>query len=126
MSRTDAHAPYWTWATWYEPSHGSHRHQACDLPTEPVRANPSRRPRYPRDGWMSCFWRPVHPNWRQSRKIYGNTVPRWYVDHVWSNAERVRVRDGLSEIRKEYSAWGYFDGDFPNWQHRHGAAWDWD
>lgn len=126
MSRTDAHVPWWVRATWYEPSHGSHTYQSCNLPNGPVRGNPKRRPGYPHDGWLDCFWRPVHPGWRQSRRIYGNTVPRWYVDHVWHNPERVKARDRLTKICKEYNAGVRDDWDFPNHQARHGASWYWE
>lgn len=126
MSRTDAHVPWWVRATWYEPSHSSHIYQPCNLPDVPVRSNPRRRPGYPHTGWLDCFWRPVHPSWRQVRRICGNTVPRWYVDHVWHDPERVRVRDGLTKICKQYNAGVRDDWDFPNHQARHGASWHWD
>lgn len=143
MSRTDAHAPYWTWATWYEPSHhlwcenrvpemswrarrAGPRHyfevRACNLPEHPVRHAGART----RVHVGLCTWEPVWPKRRQVRWLHVGRVPKWYVDHVWNNAERVRVRDELNGIRKEYSAWSYFDGDFPNWQHRHGATRYWD
>lgn len=136
MSRTDAHAPYWTWATWYEPCHhlycpnGTNRYwqkrqgktQPCNLPKRPVRHAGARTRVYV----GLCTWEPVFPRWRQARWLHVGQVPKWYVDHVWNNSERVRVRDGLNRIRKEYSAWSYLDGDFPNWQHRHGATWYWD
>lgn len=136
MSRTDAHAPYWTWATWYEPSHhlwcptGVNRHwqkrngrvEPCNLPERPVRHAGVRT----RVHVGLCTWEPVWPRWRESRKVFGNTVPRWYVQHVWHNPERVRVRNGLNKIRKFYNSGDRGDMDFGNWQHRHGAIWHWD
>jgi hypothetical protein len=39
--------------------------------------------------------------------------------------ERVRERDDLDRMVKEYNATGELDnGDFPNYQHRHTALWD--
>jgi hypothetical protein len=58
---------------------------------------------------------------------YHSTVPKWYVDHVWNNAERVRERSRLREAAKEWNANGDLDDyDFPNLQHRHRAKWLWD
>lgn len=136
MSRTDAHVPWWVRAPWYEPVHHlycpnvthnrfwqkrSHT-EPCTLPERPVRHSGGRTRVYV----PLCAWRPVHPGWRQSRRIYGNTVPRWYMEHVWHNPERVRVRDGLTKICKEYNAGIRDDWDFPNHQARHGATWYWD
>jgi hypothetical protein len=54
-------------------------------------------------------------------------VPRWYIDHTWFNPERVRTRDDLGEMAKEYNANGELeDGDFANHQHRHCSGWWWD
>lgn len=128
MSRTDVHAPYWTWAEYYRPMH-NHYERSCDLPPEPVRCNTKLRPDYPNDGWQSCYWRPALPDsWREYRWLHlGKAVPKWYVDHVWHNAERVRERDELRNLAREYNAYGQVeDGDFGNWQARHCATWYWD
>lgn len=136
MSRTDVHAPYWTQAVWYEPVHditcefytnrlGS-RHvksKPCDLPERAVRHGASP----PRRGVRGCTWEPIRPRWRQCRWLNVGRVPKWYCDHVWHNVERVRTRDGLRDLAREYDTDGVLaDGDFPNWQARHGAPWYWD
>ena len=54
-------------------------------------------------------------------------VPRWYIEHVWHNPERVRERDQLGKMVKEYNAMGELDdADFPAHQSRHCASWWWD
>lgn len=63
-----------------------------------------------------------------------NSVPKWFVDHTWNNPERVRVRDELRELTKEFNAnfgrYGARGGDadleFENFQHRHRSRWYWD
>lgn len=138
MSRTDKHAPYWTWASWYEPSHSlfcEHRPywygrrdpariHACNLPERPVRHRDGRI----RVSVPQCVWGPVYPPRRQARwLVWKRHVPRWFVEHVGHNVERVRARDTLSKFCKEYNATGELaDGDFPNWQYRHNARWLWD
>lgn len=134
MSRTDKHAPYWTWCEWYEPCHHLYCEnrasrarqkapkQPCNLPERPVRHAGGRTRVYV----GLCTWEPVWPSWREARWQHVNRVPKWYIQHVWTNPERVRVRDKLRDIKKNYEAWAYFDGDFPNYQHRHMATWYWD
>jgi hypothetical protein len=69
---------------------------------------------------------PAWPYTRRARKIYGAGIPKWFNDHRWANPERVRERDHLGEMAKEYRAHGELeDGDFPCWQHRHLGRWDW-
>jgi hypothetical protein len=137
VSRTDKHAPYWTWATWYEPAHALHcrdyAHRSwhrgcvltpCNLPEHPVR-HAGRRPN--RLIGM-CTWEPVWPRrYEDALRITGhNAPPRWFRRHRWFGPERVRERDRLGKLAKEYNANGELDdGDFPNPQHRHGALWDW-
>lgn len=136
MSRTDGHAPYWTYATWWEPVHHLYcrsylrrswqkvdRYTPCNLPDRPVRHGGGRTHRLtPR-----CTWEPVWPRYRDMHLLYGRDMPRWYVEHVWHNPERVRQRDKLGQMVKEYNACGELDdGDFPNHQARHGAHWYWD
>jgi hypothetical protein len=51
-------------------------------------------------------------------------VPAWYIGHVWNNVERVRERDDLRALAREYNSNNDIqDGDFPCWQHRHMASW---
>lgn len=138
MSRTDGHAPYWTWATWYEPVHDTHcenyprrgwghwrPRQPCNLPERPVR---HARARF-RPGVYRCDWEPVWPRkYSEIKRLFGKAVaPRWFVRHVWNGPERVRERSLLGEMAKEYNATGELDdGDFPNYQTRHSARWLWD
>lgn len=50
--------------------------------------------------------------------------PREFIHHVWTGRERVRERDGLNNLRREYNAHGELeDGDFENRQARHSAHW---
>ena len=138
MSRTDGHAPYWTWATWYEPVHDIHcenyrprgwgrwrPRRPCNLPERPVRHAGRRfRPRVYR-----CDWEPVWPHrYRDTQRLFGKAVaPHWFVRHVWNGPERVRERNLLGRMVKEYNATGDIeDGDFPNYQTRHSARWLWD
>lgn len=129
MSRTDAHAPYWTWAVWYTPVHTLHGHKGCNLPDSPTRSNHRLRPGYPHDGWMDCFWGVAWPSYRECRWLYfmKPSIPRWYINHLWNGPERVRVRDGLRNLAREYNSYGDIeDDDFPNWQARNCARWSWD
>lgn len=137
MSRTDGHAPYWTWATWYEPCHSSYcvnyisrawqktTKQACDLPEQPVRhAGRYKLRMVPR----TCTWEPVWPSrYMDTLKLYGRRNPqRWFRRHVWEGVERTRQRAILGKMAKEHNATGELDdGDFPNYQHRHSAIWLW-
>jgi|SRR5688572_12707337 hypothetical protein len=137
MSRTDGHAPYWTWATWYEPCHSYYcvnyisrswqkvSKQPCDLPERPVRNAGRYKLRLVP---QTCTWEPVWPpKYSETLKLYGRrNAPRWFRRHVWEGPERTRQRATLGEMAKEYNATGELDdGDFPNYQHRHGAIWDW-
>lgn len=135
MSRTEAHAPWWTRAPWLEPVHATNCEnyvrrpwqrgpvQPCTLPAEAVRSA-NRLPNYT---YTLCLWEPVWPPYSRMHKLFGSHVPGWYVDHVWHNPERVRERDQLGKMVKEYNATGGIeDGDFPNWQARYSAVWYWD
>lgn len=137
MSRTDVHAPYWTWATWYEPSHHifcenytnrlGFNHlgdMPCSLPERPVRHGGGRTRIYV----YLCTWEPVYPPWRQARWLtWKRPTPRWFVKHVGHSPERVRERDQLGKMVKEFNATGDLeDGDFANHQSRHAARWLWD
>lgn len=138
MSRTDKHAPYWTWAPWYEPVHSLYcpnranrswqkrtdRTDACNLPERAVRHGGGRTRGYV----PLCTWEPVWPSYRQAGWLtWKRHTPRWFVHHVWSGTERRRERDNLGKLVKEYNANGDLDdGDFPNYQARHCARWLWD
>jgi hypothetical protein len=136
VSRTDGHAPYWTWATWYEPSHHLYCErrdyaylrkgtEPCSLPERPVR-HAGRRTR----SYVGlCTWEPVWPRrYSEVKRLFGKAgSPGWFIRHVWSGPERVRQRVKLGEMAKEYNATGELDdGDFGNWQARHCARWLWD
>jgi hypothetical protein len=66
--------------------------------------------------------------YRDVLRLYGRAgAPGWFIRHVWSGPERVRERDKLGKMVKEYNATGELaDDDFPNWQARHCARWLWD
>lgn len=122
MSRTRKHAPYWTYATWWEPAHGlwCNRRYDCNLPEHPVR-HAGRRPN--RVTHM-CTWEAKWPRYRDMHLLFGTNTHRWFIEHYWHNPERVRERDQLGKMAKEYNATGGIeDGDFPCWQARHGAQW---
>lgn len=138
MSRTDKHAPYWTWADWYEPVHhlycegylrhrsrSNTRYEPCELPERPVRHGGGQtRPVTPQ-----CTWEPVFPaRYQDVKRLYGHAnPPGMFIRHVWSGPERVRERVQLGRMVKEYNATGDLaDGDFPNYQARHCARWLWD
>lgn len=126
MSRTDKHAPYWTYAVWWEPSHGlwCNRRYPCELPESPIRHGGGRtRVTVPR-----CIWEPIWPSWCEAPwLVWKAHAPSWFILHVWSGPERVRERDKLGQMVKEYNATGELDdGDFPNWQARNCAKWLWD
>lgn len=134
MSRTFIHAPYWTYATWYEPDHGvdcefqlnvvRQRKQPCNLPAEPHRHDSTFV--YRRRGSV-CNWEPVWPSRPEMFRLFKKGVPRWFVNHLWHGPERVRERDGLRDMVKEFNGNGDLaDGDFPGWQARHCAHWSWD
>jgi hypothetical protein len=127
LSRTDGHAPYWTWAVWYEADHGlwCNRRYDCNLPERAVR-HAGRRPK--RTTGL-CTWEPVWPSsYREVKRLFGRAgAPGWFIRHVWSGPERVRKRVVLGKMAKEYNATGELaDGDFPNYQARHCARWMWD
>lgn len=132
MSRTDAHAPHWVTATWWYPMHRDPgessffwrqsvhgRHHECDLPAEPVYCWPTIS-RWRAVQTTRCFWRPdlshISP-WPRP--------PRWYVEHVWHNPERVRVRDDLRAAAAEYRATGTVDTEPEPRQGRGSARWGW-
>jgi hypothetical protein len=56
---------------------------------------------------------------------YKRGVPRWFVEHVWNNPTRVRVRDDCRQAVKEYRANGEVDVIPPVDQHRQCAGWLW-
>jgi hypothetical protein len=132
MSRTDAHAPHWVTAEWYEPDHyrcqnGEHslrwwnRNGAreCDLPDEPVRH------RHVLSGWRStrehhCTW---EPDWTGVSPY--SRPRRWFIEHYWHNPERVRSRDTLRAAVADYRANGDTDVQPDARQARHSAGWAW-
>ena len=124
MSRTDAHTPWWTYCEWYRPAHGlwCNRRYVCNLPERPVR-HAGRGPNVTRD---LCTWEPIWPAYREVRWLTLTPTPHSFIRCVWSGPERARERDRLGRMVKEYNATGELDdGDFPNWQARHGARWLW-
>lgn len=120
MARTDKDRPYWVRAadsTENRVQHHQHHSwrggtRDCDF-KENEYARPSRS--YSNNcGWI--LWSPNY--W------YTTSVPKWFIDHVSNNPERVRVRDDLRNMAREYNAHNDIeDDDFPNNQHHHGASW---
>jgi hypothetical protein len=54
--------------------------------------------------------------------MFGKAARSWFVDHVWHNPERVRTRDQLRNLAREYNTYRDIeDDDFPNWQARNRA-----
>ncbi len=102
--------------------------EECNLlPVAEQRVTPECRSDW---SWTNCEWRVAW--WKEWRNV---SPPNWFRKSRWYNPERVRVRDVLGEARKEYrgGSWredveeGGFDYyDFPNYQHHHRSAWDWD
>lgn len=137
MSRTDAHMPHWVTATWYEPVHdhrcrfsdrwmagyGGRDPRPCDLPDRAVRHRPGafRRPgRQLFPGETRCSW---EPDWFGVSRW--PRPQRWFVEHVWHNPERVRVRDLLRLAAAEHRGSGGTDVEPEPRQARHGAHWYW-
>lgn len=137
MSRTRAHAPYWTYAVWWEPSHHLYcpvrvnrywqkrdRTEPCNLPEQPMRHAGVRTRSYV----GLCTWEPIWPSYREAGwLVWKRHTPAWFIKYTWSGPNRVRERDQLGKMAREYNATGGIeDGDFPNWQARHCARWLWD
>ena len=57
------------------------------------------------------------------RDMFGKTVPKWYVDHVYHNPLRRDARDVLREAAKEWNATGDTDLEPVNRQGRGSAQW---
>lgn len=140
MSRTDKDMPWWVRAGFWQPEHNACPHDRylryvrwdlrheCNLPAEPRVLNPRFAcPRHYPLHRSQCYWYPV---WRfryAHRGYAGSWVPKWFIDHVWHNPERRRVRTDLGKLRQEYNANGDIeDYDFPCWQARRSAHWLWD
>jgi hypothetical protein len=136
MSDTDKDKPDWVTAEWWEPVHLHCEHdtttyyrtvakRSCDLPDRPVVTRD--RPRFIRWRLRSepvCYWA---PRWERPYHRYAFTnVPRWFVHHVWTGAERASVRDDCRRAATEYRATGEVDTVPSVRQHRHNAVWLWD
>lgn len=143
MSRTDKDKPAWVIAEWWEPwhvacplskrywGHSEAVRHPCNLPDEPRVVNGratytgwsgGRGLRY----WEQCRWEYVWPAMWGYRSYRQSRPPKWFVDHLWHNPERVRERDDLRALRDEYNRHGNLeDGDFPCWQARHYARRKW-
>lgn len=74
-----------------------------------------------RNRWNNCSY------WIPGITYYPGSPPRWFRRRQWYDPERLRERIDLRAMAREYNAHGDLDdGDFPCWQHRHRARWDWD
>ncbi len=131
MSDTDKDKPWWVTAEWWKPEHWNcdrsmHRRwgmhgprRECDLPAAPV-VEPPRRYSWRGRHLTRCVWYPDN-----QRHAFA-PVPRWFVHHVWTNVERVSVRDDCRRAAAEYRATGQVDTEPSVRQHRHGATWYWE
>jgi hypothetical protein len=118
MSRTDKDLPYWFADEYREVHHWRCLvgRAECSLPT--FKGSYNRR-------FTSCYWQPVHEPWRSRWFTWQPTPPKWYVDHVWNNAQRVSVRDRARRAISEYRASHNVETELPKQQHRHCAQWMW-
>jgi len=133
MSRTDKDRPYWVkvrdrrvptverhwhhglrWRRWRQ-INGT----GCDLAEFDAATDRTAKQ------WFNCE---RHLAAEYHRRYHRDgPAPRWFTHHVWFEPERVRERDRLGEIVKEYHAHREVeDYDFPNHQHNHNARWLWD
>lgn len=127
MSDTDKDKPYWVTASRWEPEHWNCQYderrrrplRECDLPARPVVRRPERLTWRARNDW-GCHWFP------DDRRHPFSPVPRWYVQHVWTNVERRSVRDSARQAVAEHRATGEVDVELSVRQHRHGATWFWE
>jgi hypothetical protein len=139
MSRTDKDRPYWVDAKYWEPWHyqcgndnfyswgflsRTSKTRECDLPPKPLYSH-YRSVNFRRKGYMHCGWVPVWERDEHGRDRAHSPVPRWFVNHIWTNPIRVKVRDGCRQAIKEYRASGDVDVDLPVDQHHHGAMYYW-
>lgn len=125
MSRTDKDLPLYARAQWWEPDHwkcgrdGRHGTRECDLPTEPSPAGYDHTRKWSTRARWGCRWTPV---WDRSNCP---SVPKWFVDHVWHNKNRVAERTHGRRAAAEHRATGTVDSELPAGQHRHRAQWLW-
>jgi hypothetical protein len=121
MSDTDKTRPYWVRVRDdLENTIEHHDHSAGDCDYQEWLENPKRRRYW---NWFNTCGRSFSSN---TDYYYGQSVPKWYVDHTWNNPERVRVRDVLNKAKQWYNGGDDLeDFDFPNEQHRHRSSWYW-
>lgn len=129
MSKTDKDRPYWVRCN--DPLENRYEHHTCGREKRSAYGKPREDIEcsidIPQDRARSWWY--DHPCvYFLHEKIHRiNGVPKWFVDYVWNNPERTRVRDDLRELAKEYNATLDIDDyDFPNYQHRNQALWYWD
>ena len=126
MSKTDKDKPHWVQAEWFEAYHFCQDYNArawqkfarpCDLPPYPIR---KRDHRYlGKNRTSRCEWFP------KTDINHHSVPPKWFVNHVWLAPERVRQRDNIGEMKKEYRASRNIDYEFQNFHHRNNARWMW-
>lgn len=120
MSRTDKDLPYW-YAENFRPNHHWRcivGRANCSLPKLNVSNERSFNKRF-----TACYWQPIHEPWRNKWWSWQPTPPKWFLDHVWNNAQRVHERDTLRDALKDYNANGDTDIQTLDNQHRHCGQW---
>lgn len=130
MSRTDKDLPYW-YAEYYEPSHhcaefglsfwDKHKDKPCDL--HKLTYKELRKGGY----WgnrrtSTCYWVPVSSEFKA--KWYDKN-PKWWMDYMWRDPERGRVRDQSTKALQDYNANGDTDIDIANFRRKHEGGWFW-
>lgn len=118
MSRTDKDRGYFL-GDWYTVEHHVScitGNRACDLPdiNDRVKRSSFR--------WSACHWEPHHAN---GRYWWQPGPPKWYIDHVWNNPQRVKERDRGRRMIAEYRATGEVDTEIESFQHKHNSKWYW-
>lgn len=121
MSRTDHTEPWWVTAipVAVHTYACTARRISCDLAAAPNhRALGAPRAYRRRCDGSRCTWS-LARSWRPER------APRWFRDHIWTNPQRVAVRDQSRRALAEHRATGHIDTIVTTDQHHHGAGWTW-
>jgi len=115
MSRTDKDIPWELQGKNHYPCHGWRCIAGIVECSLPVERTAEFRKRY-----SACYWKPDF-----IRKHWQGRAPRWYINDVWTNPNRVKKRDVALNAKADYRANGYTEIQPDTNQHRHGANWNW-